>query len=200
MKIAGVILAGGQATRMGGGHKGLLRLGGRRVIEHVIDRLSPQVDDIVINANGDPTVWSDFPYRVIADSMAEYPGPLAGILAGMDWAASQGATHVVSVAADTPFFPANLVQLLTKAAIDADQPISLAATKEGEKTWRHPTFGLWPVALADDLRQAIDNGMRKVVIWTDAKGCTKAVFPSVPLDPFFNINTPKDLALAEEMV
>ncbi len=195
----GVILAGGLATRMGGGDKCLQPLRGRRVIDFVIDRIDPQVDGLAINANGDPDRWSPFGLPVIADDVADHPGPLAGVLAAMDWAAGQGATHVVTVAADTPFFPQDLVPQLLLASQLQDKPIALAATDDGPKTWRHPTFGLWPVHLADDLRVALDQGTRKVVAWTDRHGTALAKFPTVPFDPFFNINTPDDLAVAEDM-
>lgn len=194
----GVILAGGQATRMGGGDKGLLPLGRRRVIDHVLDRFTPQVADLAINANGTTTQWDQFDLPVIADTMAGFPGPLAGVLAGLDWAATQGADHIVTVAADTPFFPDDLVPQLLLAGEDTG--LALAATQKAGKTFRHPTFGLWPVALRDDLRGALAEGLRKVVMWTDQHGAGQALFPSHKIDPFFNINTPDDLAQAEAML
>lgn len=193
----GVILAGGQATRMGGGDKGLREVAGRPLLAHVIDRLAPQVDAIVLNANGDPARFAAYGLPVVADSLPDWPGPLAGVLAGMDWAAAQGATAVVSVAADTPFFPRDLVGRLHAAA--GRSGLALAATREDGKLWRHPTFGLWPVALRDDLRAALQNGLRKVVQWTDAHQAGSAEFGTVPFDPFFNINTPEDIAMAENL-
>ena len=189
-----VILAGGQATRMGGGDKGLRMVAGQPLLTHVLARLAPQVGRIALNANGDPARFAAYDLPVIADSLPDWPGPLAGVLAGMDWAASQGAQAVVSVAADTPFFPRNLVARLQAAA--GPSGLALAATREGDKLWRHPTFGLWPVALRDDLRAALQGGLRKVVLWTDRHGAGTAEFPSAPVDPFFNINTPEDIAIA----
>ncbi len=196
--IAGVILAGGQATRMGGGDKGLRMVGGQTLLAHVLDRLTPQVDAIVLNANGDPTRFDTFGLPVVADSLPDWPGPLAGVLAGMDWAARIGADAVVSVAADTPFFPRDLVAQLQAAA--GPSGLALAATREGGKLYRQPTFGLWPVALRDDLRAALLGGLRKVVIWTDVHGAGTAEFATDPIDPFFNINTPDDIITAETLV
>lgn len=191
----GIILAGGLATRMGGGDKGLLRLGGRTVLDHVIGRLAPQVAEIAINANGDPDRFKAFGLPVRPDSIEGFAGPLAGVLAGLDWAAEQGAETVVSVAADTPFFPCDLVPRLLLAAEGMATPLALAATPDG----RHPTFGLWPVALRDDLRGALMGGLRKVVQWTDRHGAAEAFFDPEG-GPFFNVNTPEDLATAEGML
>jgi molybdopterin-guanine dinucleotide biosynthesis protein A len=195
----GVILAGGLASRMGGGDKSLRPLAGRRVIDHVLERLRPQVTHMALNANGDPARFAAFDLPVIADSIAEFPGPLAGILAGMDWAAAEGAEHILTVAADTPFFPADLQARLVAARDAAGLPIALAATPGPDRLYRHPTFGLWPVALREDLRRALTGGLRKVVLWTDKHGCAEALFPVDPFDPFFNINRPEDLAQAEAM-
>ena len=190
----GVILAGGQATRMGGGDKGLLPLGSGTVLSHVIDRLSPQVADLALNANGNPARFAHLGLPVLPDSIEGFAGPLAGVLAGLDWAAEQGATHIVTAAADTPFFPGDLVPQLLAASEDA--PIALARTENG----RHPTFGLWPTALRDDLRRALQGGVRKVVQWTDTHGTAYADFPSNTFDPFFNVNTPEDLAEARRLL
>lgn len=191
----GVILAGGQARRMGGGDKGLLPLAGRVILDHVIARFEPQVEALALNANGDSSRFSDYNLPVLGDSVEGFVGPLAGVLAGLDWAASQGASHIVTAAADTPFFPADLVPQLMLAAEIQDKPIALARTENG----RHPTFGLWPVALRDDLRQALQNGVRKVVAWTDVHGTAMADFPTVGFDPFFNVNTPEDLEEATRL-
>ena len=198
----GVILAGGLARRMGGGDKSLLSLGASsRVLDQVIARLGAQVDQMVLNANGDPARFDEFGLPVVADSLDGFLGPLAGVLAGLDYAAEHGFDHIVSVAADTPFFPTNLVSALETASKHMDVPIALAATKiEGGKTVRHPTFGLWPVALRDDLRSALQDGLRKVVLWTDQHGAETHVFGSGEIDPFFNINTPEDLELANKMM
>lgn len=191
----GVILAGGQATRMGGGDKGLRMVAGKPLLDHVIARITPQTGGIALNANGDPTRFAGYGLPVVPDSLPDWPGPLAGVLAGMDWAAEQGAEAVVSVAADTPFFPYDLVAQLQSAA--GPSGLTLAATREGSKLWRHPTFGLWPTALRDDLRAALIGGLRKVVLWTDQHGAGVAEFDTAPFDPFFNINTPEDIAVAE---
>lgn len=191
----GVILAGGQATRMGGGDKGLLSLGGRSLLRHVIDRFSPQIEALALNANGDPARFSDYSLPVLPDSVDGFVGPLAGVLAGMDWAAAKGASHIVTTAADTPFFPADLVPNLMLAAEIQQKPIALARTENG----RHPTFGLWPVDLRDDLRQALGDGVRKIVAWTDKHGTAMADFPTVGFDPFFNVNTPEDLEKAQQL-
>ncbi|MFG5383923.1 molybdenum cofactor guanylyltransferase MobA [Yoonia sp. R2-816] len=190
----GVILAGGKATRMGGGDKGRLRLGDRTILSHVIERLEPQVAGLALNANGDPDRFADMGLPVIADSIDGFAGPLSGVLAGLDWAATQGASLIVTAAADTPFFPCDLVPRLMLAAEQAGADMALAATPGG----RHPTFGLWPVALRDDLRAALQGGLRKVVRWTDRHGCGMAEFPDDAA--FFNVNTPDDLATAEAML
>ncbi|WP_099826000.1 molybdenum cofactor guanylyltransferase MobA [Oceaniglobus indicus] len=192
---AGVILAGGLARRMGGGDKGLLRLGGQTILSRVIDRLEPQVDGLALNANGDPVRFADIGLPVVADSIDGFVGPLGGVLAGLDWAADRGADHIVTAAADTPFFPCDLVVRLLDAAERGAVPIALAATPDG----RQPTFGLWPVALREDLRAALVGGLRKVVLWTDRHGAAEAVFDDAP-DPFFNVNTPEDLSRAEGMI
>lgn len=205
----GIILAGGLATRMGGGDKGLLPLGRGTLLGHVVERFAPQVDALALNANGDPARFADFGLPVVADTIEGYAGPLAGVLAGLDWAAEQGADTVVSVAADTPFFPCDLVPRLMQEAHGMTHPLVLAATPRGvEETKsmskagliRHPTFGLWPVALRDDLRAALNDGLRKVVIWTDAHHGRLAEFPTDGFDPFFNVNTPQDLVRAEGMI
>jgi len=190
----GVILAGGQATRMGGGDKGLLPLGDGTILSHVIARLEPQVAALALNANGDPARFAHLGLPVIADSVSGFAGPLSGVLAGLDWAATQGADHIVTAAADTPFFPCDLVPQLLQAADAAGSQIALARTADG----RHPTFGLWPVALRDDLRAALDDGLRKVVLWTDRHDGATAHFPDDAA--FFNVNTPDDLQTAEGML
>lgn len=205
----GVILAGGQATRMGGGDKGLLRLGDRTILDHVIDRLAPQVSGLALNANGDPSRFEALGLPVLADPIEGYAGPLVGVLAGLDWAAQKGVDTIVTVAADTPFFPVDLVDGLCLAAEGMTTPLVLAATprSDGEKTKsmsrsglvRHPTFGLWPTALRDDLRAALEDGLRKVVIWTEKHDGREAIF-DIPGDPFFNVNTPEDLMRAQQIL
>ncbi|MEM6387008.1 MAG: molybdenum cofactor guanylyltransferase MobA [Pseudomonadota bacterium] len=192
----GVILAGGLARRMGGGDKSLLTIGGTTLLGQVIDRLSPQVSDLALNANGDPARFARFRLPVLPDTVEDYPGPLAGVLSGMDWASDHNATHIVTAAADTPFFPADLVKRLRLAAEVDGQPIALATTENG----RHPTFGYWPVALREELRQALLEGVRKVDQWTAIHGMAMADFPIQGFDPFFNVNTPEDLAKAERLM
>ncbi len=205
----GVILAGGLATRMGGGDKGLLRLGGQRLLDRVVDRLGPQVEGLALNANGDLERFADLNLPVIPDSIQGYAGPLAGVLAGLDWAAEQGADCIVTAAADTPFFPLDLAERFMQAAQGQQHPLVLATTPRtgeelksggGKRVNRHPTFGLWPVALRDDLRAELNNGLRKVVVWTDKHKGREALFPAEPFDPFFNVNTPEDLEKAQLMM
>lgn len=191
----GIILAGGLATRMGGGDKGLLPLGDGTILDAVIARLSPQVAGLALNANGDPARFAALGLPVLADSIEGFAGPLAGVLAGLDWAAGEGAETIVTVAADTPFFPCDLVPRLQHAAEGMARPLVLAATPDG----RQPTFGLWPVALRDDLRAALQGGLRKVVMWTEKHGGRETLFDE-PGEPFFNVNTPEDLARARAMV
>ena len=207
-KPLGVILAGGLATRMGGGDKALLQVGGQTLLQRVIDRLQPQVGQMALNANGDATRFGAFDLPVLPDSISGFPGPLAGVLAGLDWAAGQGAESIVTVAADTPFFPADLVEVLQDKAQGMSHPLVLAATPRGEEKTksmsrsgliRHPTFGLWPVALRDDLRAAVQDGVKKVVIWTEKHHGREAVFDIEKGDPFFNVNTPDDLKTAEAL-
>jgi len=191
----GVILAGGLATRMGGGDKALLPLGGRPMLALVIERLSPQVAGIVLNANGDPARFSGFGLPVIADSVPEFPGPLAGVLAGLEWAAKLGAERIVTAAADTPFLPRDLVARLDAAA-GADGAIALAATASG----LHPTFGLWPTSLRDVLARDLAGGARRVGAWAESMGARRVMFEDTPRDPFFNINTPDELCRAEAIL
>lgn len=191
----GVILAGGQARRMGGGDKGLLPLGDGTILSHVIARLEPQVAALVLNANGDPARFARLGLPVVGDSLDGFAGPLAGVLAGLDFAAKQGCDHIVTAAADTPFFPCDLVPRLILARETEAAPIVLAATQDG----MHPTFGLWPVALREDLRAALAGGLRKVVQWTESHGAAQAMFDDSGT-PFFNVNTPDDLLRAEEML
>lgn len=192
MTDCAVILAGGQASRMGGGDKGRLMLGDQSLIQRVIDRITPQVDAVVLNANGDLSRFDDLGLAVVADSVAGHAGPLAGVLAGMDWAAEQGHEWLISVAADTPSFPRDLAARLA----EYDTPVVLAATPDPERgRLPQPTFGRWQVALRHDLRAALNDGVRKIRQWTQAKDETLVMFGE---DDFFNINTPEDLAWAEQ--
>jgi molybdopterin-guanine dinucleotide biosynthesis protein A len=196
--IPGVILAGGRSVRMGGGDKCLRTIAGRRLIDHVVARLAPQVDGLALNANGDPARFADLGLPVLADECPDHAGPLAGVLAGLDWAAARGAAAIVTAAADTPFFPPDLAVRLAAAA--GPTGLAVAASRDATgRVQRHPTFGLWPVALRGALRAALSAGTRKLMAWIEAHGAGTAVFPAEPLDPFFNVNTPEDAAAAEAM-
>lgn len=201
--VPAVILAGGLATRMGGGDKGLRELGGRSILAHVIARLEPQAGRMAINANGDPERFAEYGLPVIADSMLGSEGelragPLAGVLAALDWAGALGARQVVTVAADTPFFPGDLVDRFAQLAEETGARIVLAATPDPQRgRVRHPTFGLWDTSLREDLRAALDEGVRKVVQWTSRHPGAEAMFGIDDGDPFFNVNTPEDLAAAQ---
>jgi len=190
-----ILLAGGLARRMGGGDKALRPLAGRPLLQWVIERARPQVARMALNANGDPTRFAAFALPVISDPIADNPGPLAGVLAGLEWAraAAPEATHVLSIATDTPFFPADLADALAAALARAPSPIACAASRGR----LHPVFALWPVALAADLRRALEAGTRKVDEWTARHGIAVAHFDDPGGDPFFNINTEADLVLAE---
>jgi molybdopterin-guanine dinucleotide biosynthesis protein A len=194
----GVVLAGGLARRMGGGDKARLRIGGRTILERVLARLKPQCAALILNANGDPARFADTGLAVVPDSVPDFAGPLAGILAGLDWAAREApdVADIVSVPGDCPFLPEDLVARLSAARTREAAP--LACARSGE--WRHPVVGLWPVALRGDLRQAlVAEGMRKIEAWTARHGVAVADWPAVPVDPFFNINTPDDAAEAERI-
>ncbi|MFN3261351.1 MAG: molybdenum cofactor guanylyltransferase MobA [Pikeienuella sp.] len=192
----GVILAGGRATRMGGGDKTLRLVAGRTLLARAVERLSTQVVAMAINANGDPERFSAFGLPVIPDGAADFPGPLAGVLAGMDWAALHGQTHILTAAGDTPFFPEDLGPRLA-AALSEGIPAAFAAGADGRA---HPTFGLWPVARREDLRAALAAGIRKVTLWAERCGAVAVPFPAARYDPFFNVNAPDDIAAAERIV
>jgi molybdopterin-guanine dinucleotide biosynthesis protein A len=194
--VTGVILAGGQSRRMGGGDKGLLELAGRPMLAHVIERLRPQVERLAINANGDPARFSQFGLPVVADTITGFAGPLAGVLAGMRWSAAnaQAAGWIVTAAGDAPMLPADLVARLVDAMAGRAGGVALARS-QGEL---HPVIGLWPVALAADLEDQLRAGVRKVLDWTNRHGTVPVDFPMLPLggreiDPFFNANTPAEL-------
>ena len=197
--ILGVVLAGGQARRMGGGDKGSLDLGGTSLIDEVIRRLRPQCAAMAINANGDPSRFAGAGLPVIPDSVAGFAGPLAGVLAGLDHAAERGLTHVLTTAADSPFFPPDLGLRLQQAALTQGQPIAIAASDSGAGPVRQPTFGLWPVALREDLRHALHEGVAKIVVWAGRHGFALATFDATQSDPFFNVNAPEDLETARQL-
>ena len=197
--VNGVLLAGGQSRRMGGGDKCLLELAGKPLLTHVIERLKPQTSALVLNANGDLERFAEFDLPTIADPVEGFAGPLAGVLAGYTWAREHApaARWIVTAATDTPFFPQNLVEKLLDATKGQYPAIALASSNER----MHPVFGLWPTALADDLLEALENGTRKVLDWTDRHITMSAEFPAahiggVTIDPFFNANKPDDLAHA----
>jgi molybdenum cofactor guanylyltransferase len=195
--IAGVVLAGGQSRRMGGGDKCLRLLAGQPILAHIVARARPQVASLVLNANGDARRFAAFGLPVVSDSIADFAGPLAGVLAGLDWTAAHlpEATHVASFAGDAPFVPLDLVARLA-AAVRNGHDLACAASAGR----MHPVFGLWPTALRDDLRRAIvEEGIRKVDQWTGRFRLAAVDFPSAPLDPFFNANRPEDLAEAERL-
>jgi len=194
----GLILAGGLARRMGGGDKIMLTVGGQKILDRVLERLQLQCSRLIINANGDPARFAATELPVVPDNVPGFLGPLAGILAGLDWAASSapGTTEVVSVPGDCPFLPRDLVTRLQAAR--AEQKAPLACARSGDR--RHPVVGLWSVALRDDLRHALTvEGLRKVEIWSARHGTALAQWPDQPLDPFFNVNTPEDAARANAL-
>lgn len=194
----GVILAGGQARRLGGGDKALQEVAGRPLLAHAIERLKPQVSRIVLNANGDPARFAAFGLPVVPDSVDGFAGPLAGVLAGLDWAAENtpDCSWIVTVATDAPFFPDDLVARLM-AAVESEKS-DLACAESGGRA--HPVFGLWPVALREDLRHAlVDEDVRKVDLWTARHRLAVVSFPAPVVDPFFNINRPEDVVAAEKV-
>ena len=199
IKTMGLILAGGKSRRMKGLEKSFVKLSGISLLERVVDRLASQVDQIVLNANGDVSRFHSFGLPVVSDENHGYLGPLAGILAGMEYAQRSNCEWIVSVAVDTPFFPKDLVEVLFES-IDTSM-ISLAAiNNDTSEVIRQPTFGLWSVSLAQDLRSALSKGVRKIVSWTDQYESKRAVFGQTPINPFFNINTPDDLIYAEKVL
>jgi molybdopterin-guanine dinucleotide biosynthesis protein A len=191
----GLVLAGGLARRMGGGDKALLKIGKETILDRVLARLQPHCERVILNANGDPERFARFGLPVVADDIPDFSGPLAGVLAGMDWAAKNAAVDwIVSVPGDCPFVPRDLVARLHRVRIAAGTP--LACAKSGD--WRHPVAALWPLFLRTDLRRAlIDEGLHKIEVWTGRHGVAIAEWPDQPVDPFFNVNRPEDLALAE---
>ena len=192
MKTAGVLLAGGLARRMGGGDKPLRTIAGRSLLDLVIERMQPQVAALVLNANGDPARFLAYGLPVVADSVPDFAGPLAGILAGLDWTAEHrpDCPMVVSVATDAPFLPRDLVERLIEG-LEAESTDLACAASGGQA---HPVIGLWPVRLRQDLRRAlIDEGIRKVDVWTARYRLATIAFSDRPVDPFFNANRPEDL-------
>ncbi|MEM9709581.1 MAG: molybdenum cofactor guanylyltransferase MobA [Pseudomonadota bacterium] len=190
-ELGGVILAGGPGRRMGNQDKASLTLAGERLLDHVLRRLSPQVGALAINANGDPERFGALDVPVVPDGEFQGSGPLSGVLAGLDWAGENGLTEIVTVPVDTPFFPENMTERLAATARQAGAKIAIAETSDG----RHPTCAFWSVALRDDLRRALADGIRKMTDWADRHGAVAARFDDP--DAFFNVNTPEDLARAK---
>ncbi len=200
--VAGVLMAGGQSRRMGGGDKCLRALAGKPILGHVIDRIRPQVGPLVLNANGDPARFATFGLPVVADVVGDFAGPLAGVLTGLEWAAERegaGCAWLASFATDAPFLPEDLVARLL-AAVEAEGADMACAASQGRD---HPVFGLWPLRLRHELRHAmVAEDIRKVDLWTARFRMARVDFALVesragPLDPFFNANRPEDLAEAE---
>jgi molybdopterin-guanine dinucleotide biosynthesis protein A len=197
-KIPGVLLAGGLARRMGGGDKPMRTIGGRTILDRVIARLKPQCDELILNANGDPARFAAFGLPVIADGIADFPGPLAGILAGLDWAAANRpeVKWMLSAAADCPFLPRDLVSRLHQSLVEQEAELAVAAS-DGQS---HPVIGLWSVRLREELRHAlVVEDVRKIDRWTARYRLATVTWPVEPLDPFFNANTVEDIADAERL-
>jgi molybdenum cofactor guanylyltransferase len=202
-EIVGVLLSGGQSRRMGGGDKSLRELGGRPMLAHVIERLGPQVGPMMINANGDPGRFAAFGLPVAADTVDGFVGPLAGVLAGMLWTEMNvpDARWIATVSTDAPFLPENLVNCLRERV--KDQPNAIAIAQSGGAV--HPVIGLWPIAHARDLADALTAGVRKVLDWTDRHGTLPVDFPFQKIagrsvDPFFNANHPDELEEARRLL
>jgi molybdenum cofactor guanylyltransferase len=195
MKPAGLILAGGLARRLGGLDKGLIEIGGRPILARLVERLAPQCAALLLNANGDAARFAYFSLPVIADDIVGFAGPLAGVLAGMNYAAARfpSARHVLSVPADTPFIPEDLVARLEAARAGAAAQIAVAASAGRV----HHAVALWPLSLAEELRQALGAGERRVSGFIARYENVVADWPIEPFDPFFNVNRPEDMAEAE---
>jgi molybdopterin-guanine dinucleotide biosynthesis protein A len=198
-RVVGVLLAGGLSRRMGGGDKCLRPLAGRPILAHVVERARPQVQALVLNANGDPARFQSFGLPVAADVVEGFAGPLAGVLTGMEWARREvpAAPWIVTIATDTPFFPHDLVAHFLAAV--AEDAADMACAASGGRS--HPVFGLWPVRLAGELRAAmVEEGVRKVDVWTARYRLATVEFAADAFDPFFNTNRPEDLAEAERLL
>jgi len=196
--VAGVLLAGGQSRRMGGGDKCLRLLAGKPILSHVIERIGPQVQALVLNANGDPARFRDYRLPVVQDAVEGFAGPLAGVLTGMEWVRENRPEipWLVSVPTDAPFLPRDLVARL-REAIERDSADMACACSHGRA---HPVAGIWPVRLADELRAAmVEEEIRKVDVWTGRYRLVQVEFSVDPVDPFFNANRPDDLATAERI-
>lgn len=197
--IPAMILAGGRGMRLGGRDKTLCHLGDSTLLQHCLTRLKPHCTPVALNANGPSNRFAPFDVHVVPDSLEGQLGPLAGVLASMEWAAGLGHTEVITIAVDTPFFPHDLVKRFMADRVQGQ--VALAGTCDADgKLWRHPTFGVWPVVLRDQLRTDLLAGTRKVTQWTEAQGATTILFETSNFDPFFNINTPEDLRQAQQLI
>ncbi len=194
MRIAGVVVAGGLGRRIGGTDKALLPLAGQPLIAHVLNRLRPQVAALAVSANGNPARFAEFGVPVLPDPLPDFPGPLAGLLAGLTWAIADGYQAVAMVAVDTPFFPLDMVAQL-QARI-GDGKVALAES-DGQL---HPTCGLWRVGVQPALVAALAAGQRRVARFAEAQGLIRVAFATGTPDRFFNINTAEDLAMAETLI
>ncbi|UCI17374.1 molybdenum cofactor guanylyltransferase MobA [Mesorhizobium sp. B2-1-8] len=201
--IAGIILAGGQSRRMGGGDKSLLPLGGGCVLDQVLSRFGRQFETLALSANGDPARFARFGLPVLADTVEGFAGPLAGILTGLEWAAAATPCKaIVTAAGDTPFLPIDLVDRLAAAA--GERPGSIAVAFSAGR--RHPAFALWPTGCREALRHfLVDEDNKRVSAFIERHGYVEVEFPLLqsagqPIDPFFNINVPDDLAHAEHLL
>ena len=198
LDIPGVLLAGGLARRMGGGDKPMRTIGGRTILQRVIARLEPQCNGLILNANGDPARFAAFGLPVISDGVADFPGPLAGILAALDWVAASrpDVKFILSAAADCPFLPRDLVSRMHQALTEQNAQLAVAAS--GDQS--HPVIGLWSVVLREELRHAlVVEDVRKIDRWTARYRLATVTWPTKPLDPFFNANTMDDIAEAERL-
>jgi molybdopterin-guanine dinucleotide biosynthesis protein A len=194
----GVVLAGGRARRLGGGDKARIQIGGASILQRVLERLSPQCSALILNANAEPARFADSGLPIVADSVPDFAGPLAGVLAALDWTADHAAQieWVVSAPSDCPFLPRDLVARLHQARVAA--AAQLACARSGER--RHPVVAIWPVQLREDLRRALTTeGVRKADAWIARHSLGIAEWPAVPVDPFFNVNTPQDAAEGERL-
>ncbi len=197
--IVGILLAGGKSRRMGGGDKCLLQLGGKTILQHAIDRATPQVSNLILNINGDPDRFSHYNLNIVSDDIGNFAGPLAGVLTGMHWVMENHpeCKWIVTFPTDTPFFPMDLASKLYGAV--SDNKAELACAASGDR--HHPVFGIWPVNLFAALKVAmIDNGVRKIDDWTCGYNLKTVKFEFKKIDPFFNINRPEDLECAETLV
>lgn len=196
-QVTGVILAGGQSRRMGGGDKFLTKVANKTILQYVVDQFSHQCNTIIISANGDLSRLDNYNYPIVKDPFESNLGPLSGILAAMLWSKSHkpNHTHILSVAADSPLFPQSYSEQMLVHANELHQQSIILAKSRGRY---HPIFALWPIEFADDLNTFLKEGGRKIRAWTDANPHSSLEFPDqkwhdTPIDPFFNINEPEDL-------